>query len=85
MLSSPPHHLARRKVEAGENRIVEAVKIAVGEQDAAVMIVHAAGEVHLFGSHLAVLHGQIEQPAAGASIALTASISSLLTVCPMPS
>ena len=35
-----PHLLAGRELQAGQDRVVEAVEIAVDQHDAAVMVLH---------------------------------------------
>src|SRR5258705_6906070 len=39
-----PHHFAGGELEAGQDRVVEPVEVPVHQDDAAVMVLHVAGE-----------------------------------------
>src|SRR4029078_12049249 len=57
----PPDHLAAGKLEARENRVVEAVDVAVDQHDAAMMILHVTRRVDLLGPNLVAGGSQPEQ------------------------
>ena len=66
--SIPPHHAAGGEVEAGEDRVVEPVEIAVDEYHATVVVLHIPGEVDLARANLAAVGGKLEQHSAGAVV-----------------
>src|SRR4029078_11796060 len=56
-----PDHLAARKFEARENRVVEAVDVAIDQHDAAAVALHVTRRVNLLAPNLVAGGSQSEQ------------------------
>jgi hypothetical protein len=57
-----PHDFAGRKLEAGQNEVVEPIEVAIDEHHTAVMISHVVRVVHLAGDDFSVFRSQVDRP-----------------------